>query len=94
VLVQRRHVTQRAFLRHEVQRREAIAGIVDEHDEATARPPLLEPGVVTAVDLDELTEARAALAQEMQPGLGTAMGAPELGLEHQLAHRFLRQVMP
>ena len=87
--MQRLHVTQRALPRQEAQLRQPTGGVVDEHEQTARRSPVFEPGVQTAVDLDQFAKARPAFAQCIQARLGSPSRTPQLGRDHELTHRFL-----
>jgi len=92
--IERVHVAQGAFLRHKAQLGEAAGGIVNEHQETAARPARFEPGMGTTVDLNQFAKAWPPFAQGMQARFAAPVWPPQLGRDHDLAHRFLGQGKP
>jgi hypothetical protein len=56
-----------------VQLHQPAGGVVDEHQQRAHRSPVLEPGVVAAIDLDELAQAGSPVARLVD--LGRALPA-------------------
>ena len=72
------------------QRHQPTGGVVDEHDQRAAPPPILEPRVGRTVDLHQLAQRRPPLAALMDPR-ATALPAPPQPLRHHpLAQRLHR----
>jgi hypothetical protein len=74
-----------------VQVRDPTGGIVDEHQQTAVRPAPFKPGVRTAVDLDQLAEARPALAQRINVRILAPFGTPQLRRDHDLTYGLLAQ---
>lgn len=51
-------------------------GVVDKDQQRAGRRPVLEPGMITAIDLHQLAQARAAIARRVHPSAGAASAAP------------------
>src|SRR5262245_28489798 len=58
-------VVERGLDLGEAQLHEATRGVVDEHEECADGPAVFEPGMLRAVDLDELPETRAPRARRV-----------------------------
>ena len=74
VRLQRVQISLGRLRRGKLKTRQPPGGVVDEYDQRATRSPALEPIVRAAVDLNELAEARPALAN-----LENLLGPPSLG---------------
>jgi hypothetical protein len=77
-----------------VQLHQPAGGVVDEHQQGARRRSLLEPGVITAIDLDQLTQAVAAVAWLMNLGSALPARRPQARRHHQRPHSFLAEDDP
>ena len=50
----------------------------DTYEQGALRPPIFEPGMLAAVDLDELTQTRAPMAGLVRPTRADGAGQAEL----------------
>jgi hypothetical protein len=80
--------------RHEVQLHQPAGGVVDENQQRAVHITLLEPGVVAAVDLDQLADARPAIARLVDLGRALFAGCPQAGRRHQHPDDLLGQHKP
>ena len=65
--------------------------VVDEDEQRARRAAVFEPGVVAAIDLDELAQAGAAVARLVDRGSALAARLPQAGGRHQRPHGLLGQ---
>ena len=79
------------FHRGEMSSGDPRGRIIDEHDQRAAGSPSLEPVMRGAVDLDQFTEAGAAIARRMDTHPLPPRG-PEPGPDHELAQTLHRKV--
>jgi hypothetical protein len=75
-------------------RREPPRRVIDEEHQGELGAPILEPGVLAAVDLDQLAEARAPFAQLENALLPARARPPEPEPHLDLAHRLCRDLDP
>jgi hypothetical protein len=80
--------------RSETQSRQPARGIVDEHDQRAAWAAAFKPVVRTAVDLDQLAEPRAPLAQLKHPLCPPGFWFPLTERDQHLTNRFRRYLDP
>jgi len=69
----------------EAELHEAAGGVVDADQQRAARATVLEPGVLAAIDLDELTEAGPALPRRIAPAGALGPRDPKTGGTHPTA---------
>ena len=81
-------VAVRIFLGAKDGREDLAGGIVDGGQEHEARPAIFEPGMVTAVHLDEQTRLGHAFAAPPVPGWPARAGTAEAGRAQETLHRF------
>jgi hypothetical protein len=79
------HVTQRGFSGHKAQLRQLARGIVDKYQQCAGLGASFKPVVRTAVNLDQLTKPRPALAHRMDAHLGAFPRLPVTRSHHNLA---------
>jgi len=79
----------------EPQLHQPTRGVVDEHQQRAGRPPILEPAMLAAVDLDEFAKAFAPQPRLMKL-TSLLPRLPQAGLCHPAAKRLAghRQPMP
>src|SRR5437016_2094122 len=80
-------VIERGLGVREAELHEAAGGVVDVDQQGAARATVLEPGVLAAIDLDELAETGAALARRVAPPGTLRAREPEAGGAHPAAQR-------
>src|SRR5436309_4644307 len=66
---------------------EAAGGVVDVDQQRAARATILEPGVLAAIELDELAEAGPALPRRIAPAGALGPRDPQAGGTHPAAQR-------
>ena len=79
---------------HEAQLHQPAGGVVDEHQQGARWRSLLEPGVITAIDLDELAQAVAAVARLVDLGGALPAWYPQACRHHQRPHSLLAEDDP
>ena len=79
------------FRRREMQRHQPASCIVNEHQQRTGRRAVLEPPVITAVDLDQLAQTRTPVSRLVKLRRPLFARNPQPGLTHPAPHGFLRQ---
>jgi len=67
-------------------------GVIDVHQQRAGRRAVLEPRVITAIDLHQLTQTRAPVARLVHLGRAQLARHPETGVDHDPAHRLGGQV--
>ena len=72
---------------YEVQVHDPAGGVIDEHQQCTGRPAVLEPAVLRAVDLHQLARTIPAIAGLMQPALPLRPVHPQPRLDHPASER-------
>src|SRR5229473_2030381 len=91
IRARRLEVAEGRFARREMQRHQSAGGVIDIHQQRTGRRALLEPRMVTAVDLDQLAQTRAPGAWLVDLRRALPARNPQAGFSHQAPHGFLRQ---
>ena len=87
VAARRIEVGEGRFGVHEVQVHDPAGGVVDEHQQCAGRPAVLEPAVLRAVDLHQLSGAVPAVARLVQAALPLGPVHPQPGLNHPAPQR-------
>ena len=77
--------------RDEVQLHQSARRIIDVDQQRAGFGAILEPGVIAAVDLDQLTDAGSAVARLVDLGCSLPARLPQASLDHQLADRLLAE---
>jgi hypothetical protein len=80
-------VVERGLDLGEAQLHQPTGGIVDVHQERADGPAVFEPGVLGAVDLDELAETRAARPRRVAPADALQPRQPEPRADQPAAQR-------
>ena len=75
-------VGERRLRLHELQVHQPAGGVVDEDEQGALRAAILEPPVLRAVDLDQLTDALPAIARLVDPSAALHPIRPNAGVEH------------
>src|SRR5258708_31978068 len=91
IRARRLEVAEGRFARREMQRHQPAGRIVDIHQQRAGRRALLEPRMVTAVDLDQLAQTRAPGAWLVDLRRALPARNPQAGFSHQAPHGFLRE---
>ncbi len=78
--------------RHEQQLHQPAGRVVDVHQQRTGRCAILEPGVVAAIDLHQLAQARASITWLVHLGWTQLARHPKASVDHDPAHRLLGQI--
>src|SRR5690606_33270192 len=76
------HVVERAFVLDHLKLHQLASGVVDENDNASFAPALLEPSMVGSVDLYQFATLRARFAQLEDARLFFLPGLPDSFLDH------------
>ncbi|SAL00797.1 hypothetical protein AWB76_07878 [Caballeronia temeraria] len=75
----------------EMQQHQPAGGVVDVHQQRALRRTLLEPAMLAAVDLDQLTQTRTPGARLIDLRWALPAWHPQTRVRHQMPHRFLGQ---
>lgn len=80
-------VREGALARHKPQQHQTACGIIDKNEEGALWPAILEPPVLTAIDLDQFAKTIAAMARLVYPLGPIAPAGPDLVIDHPLPER-------
>jgi len=82
------------FVRNKQQLHQPPGRIIDEHQQGTAFASLFEPGMIRAIDLDQLSITGSPLSHLVDRFLLLAPHFPQPFLHHDLAHTLPRDPDP
>jgi hypothetical protein len=87
-----RFSAERGLRGREAQLHEPARRVVDEDEEHAGRAPILEPRILRAIDLDELTDARAPSPGLVHAAVAELARHPQLRLDHPAPQRRHRRL--
>lgn len=85
----RREIAECRFAVREMQPHETAGGVIDVDEQRAGRRTLLEPAVITAVDLNQFTDAGAAIAWLIDLWWPQLARHPQARRNHELPNSFL-----